>query len=543
MNRKNIIHIVSGIIMLALLVGAYLLGKSQQQVADNSALLTELDSLRSHESDAAVIKRVSQQMESIAYQQKAISEKQRDKAEEQSKLAMEMRDRAELESKAARDAENDAVLAAQLAQEQRLLAMAHQKTAEVQRNQAIQAKNIADTLTYRTLGRTLGNTASIQYDSDPNLADLLALKGWTYLHQYGGNTYQPEVFKALSTCTGTRWDIKMPHQGAVTGVCSLGDGSFVGVSDYGEVEYCKSGEQKATILFYDKTYEFTAVSADKKYIYAVSKHGPILRIDYQGHVLSTILPANKYKTILQDNNGTLTIASDQAIYRYDKKNGTVTELAKLAKNLTAITYTGSLYYLFFADNSCMEMTSDGRLKSRKPFASQLVTCAYYDREDSCLFLGHSSGNISYVNCYGLYCANLVSHTSAITMMTSTGGILVSGAYDKIVTIWNLNALSLNGSNNFRQSLTAKNKEVIKSVNQRASEWLTPVTYSYSGWPLSCCVTKSGIVLMGISNGTMQSMNISTQQMAAILEARKPESKVPEEEWMKYSISVSEKQMP
>ena len=53
-------------------------------------MLEEMNRLEEAGKDAAIVKRVSQQMEDIAYQQKTISDRQRDRAEEQSILATRM---------------------------------------------------------------------------------------------------------------------------------------------------------------------------------------------------------------------------------------------------------------------------------------------------------------------------------------------------------------------------------------------------------------------------------------------------------------------
>ena len=68
--------IIAGVAMVAYRAGT---GKARAELA---ALQEEMDRLLASEKDAAIVKRVSQQMEDIAYQQKAISDQQRDRAEE-----------------------------------------------------------------------------------------------------------------------------------------------------------------------------------------------------------------------------------------------------------------------------------------------------------------------------------------------------------------------------------------------------------------------------------------------------------------------------
>ena len=98
--------IVSSLAALAVIAGvaavAYQTGRRQSR-QELAAVREEMDRLVAAEKDAAIVKRVSQQMEDIAYQQKAISDQQRDRAEEQSNLAIRNAARAEMESRAARE--------------------------------------------------------------------------------------------------------------------------------------------------------------------------------------------------------------------------------------------------------------------------------------------------------------------------------------------------------------------------------------------------------------------------------------------------------
>lgn len=186
LSDKRILIPASVLAVVAVAVISFLVGKNASKETDKEDLLETIHSLQVEERDAAIVKRVSQQMEDIAYQQKAISDKQRDRAEEQSKLAIQMRDKAEVESRAAREAEGQAKLYAKEAEKsareadgQREIAISHQKMAEEQRDQANYAKSITDTLSYRTLGRTLGNLSVTQHETgNTEIANLLAYASW-----------------------------------------------------------------------------------------------------------------------------------------------------------------------------------------------------------------------------------------------------------------------------------------------------------------------------------------------------------------------------
>ena len=71
--------VVAGVAVLSYRLGSK---QSRQELA---AMQEKMDRLEEAGKDAAIVKRVSQQMEDIAYQQKTISDRQRDRAEEQTR--------------------------------------------------------------------------------------------------------------------------------------------------------------------------------------------------------------------------------------------------------------------------------------------------------------------------------------------------------------------------------------------------------------------------------------------------------------------------
>ena len=95
--------VAAAVLLIGVAVVSYHLGSRHSQ-RELEAMQEEMDRLVEAEKDAAIVKRVSQQMEDIAYQQKAISDQQRDRAEEQSILATRNAQRAEMETRAAHEA-------------------------------------------------------------------------------------------------------------------------------------------------------------------------------------------------------------------------------------------------------------------------------------------------------------------------------------------------------------------------------------------------------------------------------------------------------
>ena len=200
--RTIISYALTGLLVVAGVAAvSYRMGvrKSQKELA---AVQEEMGRLLAAEEDAAIVKRVSQQMEDIAYQQKAISDQQRDRAEEQSILAIRNAARAEMESRAAREAEHKANAAADVAEQERANAERQQLIALEQRDEATYARNVADTLNRRTQARSLAVTSQVRREAgEPETADLLAFASWYFLKNNRGNQFNSETFKALTQAT------------------------------------------------------------------------------------------------------------------------------------------------------------------------------------------------------------------------------------------------------------------------------------------------------------------------------------------------------
>ena len=149
-RRKRILLIsVPSCIACMLVIGLFYVEHSYLAKIDYLECL--LKEAKQREAKAVVVRHVSKQMEEIAYQQKEISDKQRKEAELQASENFRMKLRVEEEWKKAVTAQQEALAAYRLADKQKALAEERQYQAEY-------AKRVADTLTYLTLGRSLGYT-------------------------------------------------------------------------------------------------------------------------------------------------------------------------------------------------------------------------------------------------------------------------------------------------------------------------------------------------------------------------------------------------
>lgn len=532
--KKTLLSVIAALAVVGAVVGAYFLGKSQvESPADvNSDLEQEVKTLRANESDAAVVKRVSQQMEAIAYQQKAISDKQRDKAEEQSQLAIQMRDRAELESKAAREAEGKAVKAADEAEVQRKNALnqqqravEQQKLAEEQRDAATFAKRVSDTLTIRTQGRTIGASAELVYDNNnKELAGLLAYASWYFLEKYEGNAYQPATFRTLSECTNGMSKDVISKGGGVTAIHKTGENSYIAVSDYGEIE---QHGQKTTVLLQNKQYNFCDVYADSKYVYALTLHGPLCLVTYDKALETVNLPEETYFRILPVGTSTLLLAGRKSLCWYDLAKKTVTSRVELKKTLNDIGKRGKAYNLFFADGSYAEMDNAGTITTKTPLTKKIVTCVFVDNRSKTLYLGCDNGEIDMFTMEGKQITTLYGHTSRVTTISSTENVVVSGAYDMTTLIWNMPTLLRKV-----QELEDEASGKMNGKVYAALEWISPVSYKFGGWPLSSIQMNSTDILVGTSKGTLQRMNVSESDMAAKIK-KNMKRQLTSTEWNQY----------
>ena len=555
---KSTIIWLSACVLLC--IGAYFLGTS---VSDNvnEALTDELAALEANEADAAVTKRVSQQMEEIAYQQKAISDKQRDRAEEQSQLAIRMRKHAESESMAARQAERAAVVAAKeadyqrksaqqnlfLAEEERAKAQLHQRVAEEQRDQATHAKSISDTLNFRTLGRTLGVSAITQFENNhKDVANVLAYTSWYYLKKYNANTYKEETFKALGTCSGTQSSTMMRRRGGVTAMAPANNGRVVAVSDYGEIEIFDATthnikSKSSSVLLQNSQYDFRDVYVDNDKVYALSLHGPLCIVDINRKVeksqdlTAVSLPAESYQKIKHIPGDLLLIIGKTSLTTYGLKSHRVSPLIDLGKELSATAVRKGKLCLFYKDGSYAEMDGDGKLTQKKPLVKGVVTEAYYDEGMGCLFLGKKNGEIDIVNKYDEYVTTLYGATGRICSMTTVGEILISGSYDKCMHIWNLPMMYLDGNTSFSDAISKRKKDITSSEQNKqalSNEWVIPVIYKYSGWPYSLYNCGNNDILVGTSSGQIQQMNVMVDDMASKVKAKIARS-LTQDEWNQY----------
>ena len=536
-----------GLIALAVVAGvaalAYRMGYNRSRT-ELASLREEMEQMEAAGKDAAIVKRVSQQMEDIAYQQKAISDQQRDRAEEQSILATQNAYRAEMESRAAHEAELKAQSAAQVAERERANAERQQEIAVEQRDEATHAKNVADTLNRRTQARSLAVSSQVRREAaEPEVADLLAYASWYFLKNNRGNQYYSETFKSLTQATDGILRYKMKEGGAVNALAKVPGrpGQCVAVSNFGEVERLtvnasQGGKRiSSNALLFNSLFDFRDVLIKDNSIYALSLKGPLCVLDFEGNHVEVQLPEDNYFKLVPIGDGLL-VAGRKSLSWYS--DGKITGSEELPGTLSAIVEREGVTCLFFTDGGYAEMDVAGRIVEKAPLLKGVVTAAYYDKASKCLLLGVEDGTVYPVNQYDRVMETMAAHKAKCMDITMLGPVVVTGGYDKTAYIWNMDNLLFESGLSFREELQKEKVEKRVSGSQEVpTEWLVPVDYTFDGWTLAVCGDEDGkSVWIGTSSGNVMLLNASADDMAQQLH-NKLKRNLTQQEWIRY-VGVS-----
>lgn len=538
MKLKKIIFAVVAVLAVVVAAAvAFVVGRSQSDDAMRE-MQAEVDELRAMQYDAAITKRVSKQMEDIAYQQKEVSDIQRERAEEQSAIATAMRKRAEQESRAARDAEAKATRSAQEAERERINAINQERVAIEQRDRATLARNIADTLYCRTIAVTLGGVARTQYKNGQHeLASQLAYASWHFLDKFNANTYPTNTYLALCETTNSVTTNKLHYNAAVNGLAPLDEGC-IAVTGYGGIERVdRSGVYQ---LYQNKAYDFRDVVVDGGYAYALSYRGPLCRLSLNGNRMKVIdVPEESYFKILRLDNRTLLLAARRHLSWFDTEKAEVTRSMKLSGEISAVTKRGTKVSLCYRNGGYAEMDGTGEIKKVDLLYAKDITSAFYNPDNRCLYLALRTGNILVYNRYNRWIVTLVSHQSRPTDICARGNMLVSTAYDKCMQLWDLTRIYLDSGLSFEEDILCRDKctQVNIDTNRVPVQWVSPAVVSTEddSWALAVCIDSKNTVWHSTSSGYVYGHPLYAHEMAA--ELYKRVDNLTETEW-KYYVGVS-----
>ncbi len=393
-------------------------------------LESQLSTLRKQEQQSVVDRRVSRQMEEIAYGQQALSEERSREAIRQSEIAQQMTLRSEAERRNALRAQAAAEASAEEAQ-------ASYQLAERQRQVAEHARLVADTLNYISLGRTLGSQSYAIYRSgDTELGTMLAYAAYLYTSDNGGNLYSSSVYQALTQAARSKrsWSI---HNGRITAIdISKQDGSLMTVSACGEflLHRLEGGRMNTRRLFDDRSYCFRDVfSASIGKSYAVSHTGHLVVVDgSRTRVVSLESVHRPFCLQPMPDERLLLIIGENSIAMYDMTSDKVTGTRPL--DFTVVSTARHLGRPLLFDNRG-RMHSVGSLNSisseRVPVAGQVTafvsgsSLTAYGMADGSIWLAYANGKVR----------KLAGHLSKVTKLKMIDQRLYSSSYDGKVLFW------------------------------------------------------------------------------------------------------------
>ena len=434
-SRIGTYVVVSGIVAIAIYFGWHTHQKYSAEQLRVEELEQQVKKLTLDKQLSTVMQSVNQQMEEIANQERLISEEQREEALQQSRIANEMRLHAEEEQQKALQAERKALEASKTAQGQRLIA-------EKERSQAEYSKRVADTLTYRTIARNLGNTATtLQKAGNQELASLLAYTAYLFTQRYHGDVYHPSIYEALMLTSGSQHRWTVAHGGIMKLLQVPGSGNSISVSTYGELlQHSEKGENLQTrILFSDKSFDFRDVyGARNQTYYAVSHTGHLLvyREGSRAHVVAIEGATHPFR-IFSNDDKQLIVTAEQSILVIDAL--TLHTIRTLPLNFHAVIAgwkQGDI--VLFSDKGEMymldkEITKVTRLQ--RPFKGRVMSYSYDPNTRQEAF-GMYDGTIYLQSANGKQ-TKLVGHNSRVTRIIYKNRRLYSSSFDGTVKLWNI----------------------------------------------------------------------------------------------------------
>lgn len=515
LSPNNIKILTIGATVVVAAVIGYSLGVHRSS-KERDMLRSKIDELEQVANEAVVVKRISQQMEDIAFQQKAVSDSERDKAEEQSQIAIQMRDKAEQESRAAYAAEQKALLfakqaeqSAKEAQAQHSQALESQRIAEMERDAATLAKNISDTLSMISLCQTLSSSAIYNYNNgNYDLALLQAYSSWYFKEKYKGS--DALCFDALCICSENEKSTRMDSRAAVTGICTIDTTIHVAVTDYGEIEYLTNYEGGKKTLFHNSEYNFKDVYTSEGLIFALSLHGVLCIVEPGGKVSELSLPNGSYRHIVKYDDKTAILAGDRIIVLFDTEERSIISSFNVSDDITSLFVRNGAINLFMKNGTSAEMDRNGNIAFKELIKDEIITFVHYDSKKDIAYLGCDDGHILVTDMSDGHTAILKGQSGRICNIGKIGSVLYSCSYGKSMHLWNLEELKANN-----------NTELLNSANQQ-----------FNSWPLSSAQLSDTEIIVGFSDGTIRRIDASSSSMAALIR-KKMTRNFTEEEWRRY----------
>ena len=535
---KRLLYL-AGILVLCAAVGitTYMLTKSRldENIED---LTKQVNRSMDVERRANVVQRVSKQLEEIAYQQKDISDRQREEAEKQTALAVEMRRRAEEEQLLARLAESRARVEAIRADSMRNQAERLAKLALDAQQVSEHDRRVMDTLSYRTLARSLGSTSISQRQSgNEELARMLTNAALVFLDRYKGNLYQPEVFTSLLQATMDNTtglgSYNTKTNASIRGISSIDarDG-FVAVTDYGDIFTINDQSDKVSgqRLLSNPKYSFRAVFGAEDYAYALDKNGALYMAPYQGkgRVVAQLYGSN-FNHMLKLLDNRLLLGGRRELYVFDMDMNQVVHHMGLPRPIQTVIMLNGKIYIIFVDGTAMLLDDDFQLSNFDFKVNGVITSAIYVPKYRYYFLGMKDGDILVKDLRLNTVGTIIGHRSAITSLQYDKDLLMSTSMD--THVYMLYLPKIQGA-----------EYVFTDYSTELQEWVVPVDDMVSrsdngarSWPL-CSILRNDELVVGYHNGDILTMNYNLPEMRRRLRRNLQREFTPEE-WTNYVSST------
>lgn len=434
-KRRAVIVVLGGLLLASVATGLYWHRGDRERISE---LESQLSVLRQQEQRSAVDRRVSKQMEEIAYGQQTLAEERSQEAIRQSEIAKEMTLLSEAERQKAIEAQGTAEKSAAEAMTAYEMAERQRSEADRQRRQAEQAKLVADTLNYVSLGRTLGSTSySIYQTGDTELGNMLAYASYLYTSDYGGDLYNPSVFQALTQSAGSRHSWSR-HNGSISRIDILpNNGGLLAVSTYGEFFAHKiSGDRlTTTTLMNDRQYCFRDVCATKgSKGYAISNTGHLVVADGSKTRVVAVENVDKPFNLQTMNDGKqLLIIGENSVALLDIATDKILGTRRLPFR---IMFSGRRDYkpLLFDNRSGMHLVNSLDDITNEKLQEGQVTAFASSKNEHLSAYGMYDGTIWLIDGSGKR-RKLVGHLSQVTKLKFDGKRLYSSSYDGKLLFW------------------------------------------------------------------------------------------------------------
>ncbi len=480
---------------------------NQRHQQEQARLIDQLRQATESQKEAIITRRISTQLEEIAYQQKEISDIQRQEAINQTQIADEMRQHAELERERAILAQEAALEAYNQMEEQK-------KLAETRREEAIESQMKADTLARLALGRSLGSQASTQHTiGNKDLAALLSYSAWKFTSENKGDIYQPAIFDALSQTSDLSKHRRL-HTGAIRDIRVFKDsrGShLLSASQYGELYVWKMEGNKLSkenLLVSDPGYDFRKIVEDTRHTQyiALSFPGKLVIINEAKELSEVPLDIKKPLSMELVDNHLFIVSQDGDIRKATVNEWKFAPVYKHTSRITAFCQEENVFLFGDERGGIYQMDTLGNVNLLGEKIKQAVSCVQAIPQAGMLAIGYKNGLVTIGRFPDGAYKELVGHISPVTEIQLSKGKLFTSSYDGTVRLWNID----NGN------------KIISSIVYQPSEWIHTFVIGESGeW-----------LFAGDEGGNLSQVSISPDYMATQIKQHLSRN-LTHEEWDYY----------